>query len=52
MNICDIFLYRVMKLYIVASNLNRLDEAILIDDTIYSLISLLSGAMEYDERQN
>ena len=31
-------LFTLNKLYIVASNQNRLDEAILTDDTMYSLI--------------
>ena len=35
-NLMGYFLYRSMKLYIVASNLNHLSEAILIDDTMYS----------------
>ena len=58
-SIWDILLLS-MELYSVAFHLNRLSEAILIDDTMYSLIrkmlqvyikfSLLSGVMVYQDR--
>ena len=37
-NLVSFFPNRSMKLYIVASNKNRLNEAILIDYTMYSVI--------------
>ena len=39
MSIWCIF-FTIHKLYIVASNYNRLDEVILIEDTMYSLIEI------------